>query len=52
MGLIEKSEGNGEKAKEYLEKAAEGYISALSTVKREDIESLIPIEEVDDDVEI
>lgn len=38
MGLIEKSEGNTKKAKEYFEKANNGYISALSTVKKEDIE--------------
>lgn len=38
MGLISKAEGNINKAKEYFEKANNGYISALSTVKREDIE--------------
>ncbi|MDO4301488.1 MAG: tetratricopeptide repeat protein [Clostridia bacterium] len=38
MGLISKAEGNTAKAKEYFEKANNGYISALSTVKREDIE--------------
>ncbi len=38
MGLIAKAEGNKEKAKEYFEKANSGYISALSTVKRADIE--------------
>lgn len=38
MGLIAKAEGNTEKAKEYFEKANSGYISALSTVKRADIE--------------
>ena len=38
MGLISKAEGNADKAHEYFEKANNGYISALSTVKREDIE--------------
>lgn len=38
MGLIEKSKGNNEKALEYLQKAGSGYISALSTVKKEDID--------------
>lgn len=38
MGLISKAEGNINEAKEYFEKASNGYISALSTVKREDIE--------------
>lgn len=38
MGLISKAEGNNKKAKEYFEKANNGYISALSTVTREDIE--------------
>ncbi len=38
MGLIEKSKGNKEKALEYLKKAGSGYISALSTVKKEDID--------------
>lgn len=39
MGLISKSEDNIEKAREYFEKANNGYISALSTVKRTDIEN-------------
>ena len=38
MGLIEKSKGNIAEAKEYLRKAGSGYISALSTVKKEDID--------------
>ncbi len=38
MGLISKAEGDINKAKEYFEKANNGYISALSTVKRDDIE--------------
>ncbi len=38
MGIISKSEKDYNKAKEYFEKAVSGYISALSTVKREDIE--------------
>lgn len=38
MGLISKAEMDIDKAKEYFEKANNGYISALSTVKREDIE--------------
>ncbi len=38
MGLIEKSRGNDSEALVYLKKAGGGYISALSTVKKEDIE--------------
>lgn len=38
MGLISKTEGDSKKAREYFEKANNGYISALSTVTREDIE--------------
>ncbi len=38
MGMICKKRNDGKKAKEYFEKALGGYISALSTVKKEDIE--------------
>lgn len=38
MALLEEKEGNIEKAKEYLEKAKGCYISALNTVKKEQIE--------------
>ncbi len=38
MGLIEKNRGNDKEALEYLKKADSGYISALSTVTKEDIE--------------
>ena len=38
MALLEENEGNIEKAKEYFEKAKGCYISALNTVKKEQIE--------------
>ena len=38
MGLISKAEGNKIKAKEYFEKANSGNITALSTLKRTEIE--------------
>lgn len=41
MGLIEKIKGNKDSALKYFYKSSEGYISALSTVKREDIEKEI-----------
>jgi tetratricopeptide (TPR) repeat protein len=41
LGLIEKSESNGEAAKEYLEKAAGCEITALNTVTRGQIEEAL-----------
>lgn len=38
MALLEERKNNNEKAKEYLEKADKCYISALSTVKKEQIQ--------------
>ena len=38
MGMICKKRNDNKKAKEYFDKALGGYISALSTVKKEDIE--------------
>ena len=38
MALLEEKDGNIEKAKEFLEKANGCYISALNTVKKEQIE--------------
>ena len=38
MALLEEKNGKIEKAKEYLEKANGCYISALNTVKKEQIE--------------